>query len=328
MTDAYDYDALIVEFSTYDQYVDVVCCWHGWFEGYVGQGQFDHYPSRDLPSGKTVTPDFVVDFNSYTLVGEVCRLPNQPEGFASSVDQAVGYLDISDQTDVMLLVPHTTAAESEKRMVDEGLLMDEQQIVVVGFVRNTDAKPCWVFNRATQLRPTTFRDQHLGDKSLDRILTQDMRSISIPIRRLFPMRDRFPFMNDDPPAIFTACYLWQFVFNQLLSEDEYLKRGVSGESLDIEGVTVQDLCNTCARNGIRMRVSWVRSAMSLLVDAGLAERTEGDTYHIFYGKLRALSRGSHELHQQIAERLSKSRASESAEDEVSPDQMSMDLDAI
>lgn len=311
----YSLDQLIVSFSNYDQQVDVVCCWHGRFEDFVKQGTFDHYPSRTLADGKTVTPDFVVDFDDYTLVGEICRLPNHENGFASSVNQAKGYLALGDHVDVMMLVPHSIAGQCEKRMVDQELLADEQ-VMVVSFVRNDgDARPCWVFAKASQLRKPTFRDGFLDDKSLDKELVQDMSTLRVPLHYCFGQRVKNPFMNDPPPAIYTACYLWQEVFNVLLTQDEYLERIIAEEGFDIQGVSLDTISAVCADIGVKIKADWIRNALALLVDANLATAKDGKTYTIHYGKLRARPGGSRELHQMIAERLSKKNVADADKDD-------------
>ncbi|MBN1458054.1 MAG: hypothetical protein JXA57_00865 [Armatimonadetes bacterium] len=324
---AYSLKHLLDSWSNYDQQVDVVCCWHGRFEGFVGEGDFDHYPSYEMPDGRTLTPDFVVSFDGYRLVGEICRLPRQPEGFTASVEQAKGYLSIGEEADVLMLVPHSIAAQAEKRMFDEGLLSNEQ-VIVASFVRNDgDATPCWLFARATQLRSPSFRDAFLGEMSLHKTLTEDMDTIRVPFRYCFSERIRYPFMNDDPPAIYTACYLWQYIFSELLSVDEYQERLLSGEPLDIPDVSVDTIRVVCDDAGIRIRPGWIRNALGLLVDAALAQTTDGTHYTIAYGKLRARPGGSRELHQQIAERLAKEnvRQLDASEDGQVDGQLTMPL---
>lgn len=326
----YALGSLLNGFSNYDQQVDVVCCWHGHFEQYVQAGTFDHFPVRKLPDGRELTPDFVADFEGYCMVGEICRLPNQPEGFVTSVNQAKRYLELGENVDVMMLLPHGTAAQSEKRMIDQDLLEDER-VVVVSFVRNDgDATPCWVFARATQLRDISFRDEFLGEKSLHHVLTDQMDTIRVPFHYSFEQRIQFPFMNDNPPASYTACYLWQFVFNVLLSQDEYLDRVIEGAPLDIADVSMSTIAAVCDDMGIKIRGVWVAAALDLLVDAGLAVTTDKKTYTIQYGKLRARKGGSRELHQQIAERLARQNVSDmdAGEGPGSSGQTSMFDDAV
>lgn len=300
-----DLDTLLDRFSTYEQQVDVVCCWHSWYEGFVQDGEFDHYPRRDV-GGVTVTPDFVVDFDDgYRLVGEICRLPNQADGFRRSVEQALGYKDIGGDADVMLLLRQPNAAECEKRMIDEQLVEDEDPLVVVSYLRDaTDAKTCWWFARATRLRSASFRDEVLGKKSLHVLMTEQMKSVPVPLKFGFAYRARYPFMNDDPPPSYTAAFLWQNIFNLVLGEDEYTERLVRGEATDIS-VTVAEIKQMCESNGIHLKTGWASAALDLLVEARLAEKRADGAFDIRYGKIRATPGGSHEVHQQIAERLAR-----------------------
>jgi len=310
MSEKYTVDDLLTGFSTYEQQADVVCCWHSWYEGFVEQGTFDHYPKRDLPSGDRVTPDFVVEFDDgYRLVGEICRLPNQEDGFRRSVEQALRYTQVGGDADVMMLLRQPTAAECESRMIREGLLTDADQLVVVSYLRDaTDVKTCWWFQRATHIRSATFRDTQLGDKSLHILMTEQMKSVPVPLRFGLGYRSRFPFMNDEPPALYTAAYLWQSVFNMVLGEDDYTERLVRGEPTDIN-VTVAMIKEICDANGIHLKAAWATAALDLLREARLAEKLGDGSYDVRYGKIRATPGGSHEVHQQIAERLAHSTVS-------------------
>lgn len=323
----YDLTDLITSFSNYDQYVDIVCCWHSYFEGFVGQGDFDHYPRIKVSPERSITPDFVVTFDAYKLVGEICRLPNNPDGFCRSVGQAKGYLALGPEADVMLLLPHTTAKQSEKRMIDKGLLADEQ-VLVVSFVRNDgDAKPCWIFGRASELRDQSFRDDFLEDKSLHKILTEQMKTIPMPMRFLFEQRMKHPFMNDQPPPLYTACFLWQHVFNQIRSPEEILEQRIKKEPPVLE-TTVPEIVAICRKAGIKMESSWVKKALALLQDADLAESEDAKRYTIAHTKLRARRDGSRELRNLIAERLTKTNVADLAETGLVPGQLTLlDMDS-
>jgi hypothetical protein len=308
----YSLKDLLDHFSDYEQRVQIVCCWHGRFKEVVKGGEFEHFPSEKMPDDRILTPDFLVKFNEYTLVGELCRLPNQTDGFAASVEQARSYLSLGSVVDVLLLLPHDTAGACEKRMQAEGLLADDEQVLVVSYVRNdADRSPIWVFAKATTLRTARFRDAFLQEHSLDRLFA-GLDTWAVPIRFPAFMTSQYPFMNDPPPALYTACYLWQFVFSVMHSQDEYVERGLEHRSLFLENVTAEMVRSVCDGMKVKMKASWARDALRLLADAGLATTSGDDRYAVSFRKLRRLPGGSDSLHEQLAERLAKENVSDLA----------------
>lgn len=314
-------------YSDYEKNVQIVCCWHSRFKNWVKQGVFDHYPVRSV-AGRNVTPDFLVDFGDYVLVGEICKLPNQAQGFTRSLDQAKKYLDIGPETDVLLLIPHQIASQCEMRISDENLLSDEH-VVVVSFIRDdASEKCCWVFTRPTQLRSISFRDAFLGEKSLHWALTEKWKPITILQEYGLTVRPKFPFVNDQPPPLYTACYLWHNVFNQLTTPEEMLERTLKGESRAITGVSAAKIRSVCLSMDIKMNESWASAALELLIEARLAETKDHREYTILsYPRIRARrGGGSHELQHQIIERLANVNLADlEGSDGQRPGQLSMAL---
>jgi hypothetical protein len=297
------------EYSNYDQCVEIVGCWHSWFDD-VDDADFDHFPTIDIEGTKR-TPDFLVSFNSgYALVGESCRLPMDDEWFAESVKQAVSYTHLSDETDVMLLVPHEIADQAEKRMIDSGLLdpgPDGEPLVVVSYVR-TDATRVtqWVFKRASQMRSVSFRDAVLGDKSLHERMTVTLDGLRVFPKYFTPMKVRYPFCNDPSPALYTACVLWEKVFGSMLSDEDYLKAHLERLPHSTLRTTPKDVAGACEDQlDVHVRLDSIRGALDLLVESRLAQRVRGskEEYEIKFGRVHVPGSENVDLHMLIIDRL-------------------------
>ncbi|MHB8968789.1 MAG: hypothetical protein ACYC5A_09555 [Thermoleophilia bacterium] len=322
---------MLVGYSNYQQCVEIVCCWHSWFtkKGYDGSS-FDHYPSRKTAVGNTITPDFVVDFpkNNYTLIGEVCRLPDQQQGFEKSVSQAKSYTEYSDNTDVIMLIPLNDAAAAEKRMVANDLLGEEQEsepVVIISYARiDNDVVPKWIFSRPAGPRKVIFRDTFLDDKhSLHNTFNVSLETITVVPKYVKRMLVNFPICNDDPPPLFLACVLWQRVFPGMLKEDKFIKHRARQESLNIS-TSLSAIRKKANEKGIKTKKGCFESAVALLTDAGLIEKISGEKskYIIKFGLVR--SRGvANDLHEKIALILAKPKK----EVEIRTDQLEFEIEA-
>jgi len=301
----YDGEQLRRSFSDYDQDVEVVCCWHSWYEKKVPRCAFDRFPRRTTPDGHEATPDFVVDFeNGYVLVGEVCRLPNQEDGFQKSVAQALGYTRLGATTDVVVLVPFGHAPQSELRIRQQGLLEDDAPVVLLAHARNVvDANECWEFVRTAGGRSARFRDDFLGDDlSLGIRLCDQLGPLRVGIRYCMANKQTYPFINDQPPAIYAAVFLCMKVVPLALSEEDYLVHRLEDKDVAVL-VTPEQLKSLCAeRLAVKMPLDWIRSALELLNDAGLAKK-QGGGYLISLVKLHVTKSGDRELMRQITHRL-------------------------
>jgi len=308
-TDNFSRNQVADAFSNYDQSVEIVCCWHSWFADVDG-AVFDHYPCVDI-GGVDCTPDFLVSFDEgYRLVGELCRLSMEHKGFKSSVEQAIGYSNLSPETDVMLLVPHDYADQAEKRMLDEGLLRteaDSEPVVVLSFVR-TDANRVtqWVFKRPTQFRKVSFRDQFVGELSLHRKMTVTLEGLKVPPKYWRDMKIRFPLCNDQPPALYIACVLWEKVFSAMLTDDDYVRYRIEKLRhlpLHVTPQTVREACEE--QLGVKVKTGWIRDALELLEEARLAERPNKtkEEFDIKFGKVLVPGSTHNELHLLILDRL-------------------------
>lgn len=301
--------ALLDEYSNYDMAVEIVCCWHSWFENQHG-ASFDHFPEVTLPHrAEPVTPDFLVTYEQepYELIGEICRLPMRDDGFAASVEQARSYSAHSLRTDVMLLVPHAYADQAEMRMLDAGLLTRKgERVVVTSFVRDDMSRVTWwIFKRASTLRSVSYDDHFLGEESLHQKMTVTMEGLRVPLKYWRGVKTRFPVCNDGPPPLYIACVLWEKVLPQMLDEEDFLAAQVEkrrtflilASPLDVQAAAAEVF--EC-----RFKVGWVRNALDLLVQARIAEKPDPDgRYLIRYGEIRVRGSEDKDTYLKLVHRL-------------------------
>jgi len=297
------------DYSTYDQSVEIVGCWHSWFSD-IDEAAFDHFPTITI-NGRECTPDFLVSFaKGYCLIGELCRLSMNDDGLKDSVLQALGYADFASQTDVMMLVPHDYADQAERRMLDAGLLhadAEDEPLVVLSYVRvDADRVTRWVFKRPSPIRAFSFRDAFLGARSLHEKMTVTLEGLKVPPKFWRNMKIRYPFCNDAPPPLYTACVLWEKVFSAMLSDADYVNARVKRLPhirLTVTPTSVREALRE--QLDIEVKVAWLRDALELLARARLAEQPKksADDFVIKYGKITVPGSGHSETHELILDRL-------------------------
>lgn len=299
----YDAARLLREHSDYDRHVDIVSCWHSWYESRVPGCTFDRFPSRAVEDDHVVTPDFVVDFEcGYVLVGEVSEVPNHSDGFKKSVMQAAKYTAIKGGADVVWIVPFNRAAEVEKRICDEGLLDGDESVVLLAYVCNTAiVNDRWEFSRPADLRTARFQDDFLGDELSNGIYLCDNRKTrGMGMEHCIRNKVKNPFINDPPPAIYCALYVYEQVAPLLFSSEDFLEGRLADE--DPEPVTsserLKDLCEQ--ELGVRLHMDWIRAGLELLADAGIATR-RGKDWVIHLKKRGITKSGTRDLKTQLAE---------------------------
>jgi len=322
----YDAAQLLREYVIYDQQVEIICCWHSWFVGKVPEGVFERFPHPAGPDGNEVTPDFLVDFadRDYTLVGEVCRLPQQNDGFRRKVMRASSYQHLAEVADVALIVPVADGAECEQRIHEQALLADDDPTVLLGHSRDSsDIEERWVFQRTDAGRSARFRDDFLGaERSLGKRLCDQHQALRVPIHYCAANKLCFPLINDEPPAIYSAAYLRMKVVPEVLDPEEYILGRFEGR--EVSAVTsVEALRNICKDTlGVEMRSDWIRAGLDLLCDAELASR-RGAEYTIHLTKMPVTRQGDRDVVRQIAARLGPPPESEQPPD---AEQIALPLD--
>lgn len=296
-----------------DERLEIVCCWHQLYDDDKLRefAKFDRYPSLEHPDDpeNKITPDFLVDFpkHDYRIIGEICRLPADDDGFDSQLAQPKLYARSSDNVDVLFLIHHSFAEKNEKRALERGLLSETgEQVIFVSFVRESlGGNFWWYFQRASRFRQVDFRDGFVGEWSLHHRMTETMDGVHVPSKRWGAYKAMHPTCNDAPYPIYMACLLWDKVFPKMIRparyEDSVAEGGTPVWKIVADEASIRDKARFYLNND-RIRTSWVRRALELLADAKRAEK-RGQTWTVQWGALKAPREDIRDLHLKLIHRL-------------------------
>jgi hypothetical protein len=264
---------------------------------------FERFPRLVGVDGEPATPDFTVRFVDGTmLVGEISRLARTEGSLESLLRQIERYqalmqgpsaprsaggheVEAVEAVDVLVLMPSGEANAARDR-VDAVLSAAAQPDVVTPEVDAVEAtsgksrvtvRPCilgyayddesgrFIFtydDRANNPRPRS----HNRDPTLETWLQKNSDTLTCPSERFSRVSAVKRFMNDRPPAIYTATLLWLDAF-----------------PAQAEGIPPVDLSVVPAQTArwLRSNYGWgdanaVRDALEFLQRAGLARQRESD----------------------------------------------------
>jgi hypothetical protein len=326
-------ERLIREYRDYDARCDVVSC----FEVYFTEARqmvetvehFDRFPRFDGADGQPVKPDFTVRFRDGTmLVGEISRLARNDESLESLLHQIGRYdaltkgpsaaaagggheLAPTEAVDVLLLVPSGEANAARDR-IDEAIREKRYDYVptvrpcVLGYSYD-DATSRYVFtydDRSGNPRPRS----HGRKPSLETWLLANSDTLTCPSERFSRITAIKRFMNDRPPAFYTATLLWLDALPALAHPE----------------VPPVDVAVTPAQTAewLRTHYGWgdviaVRAALDFLQRAGLARQRKDD----WLVALKAIANSKEEVRRELADRyLAKPRGPVTASDRQERDE--------
>lgn len=298
------------EFNAYDQIVDVVSCWHSYFDYmYAKNGAgiyFDRYPKL----GKTgLTPDFTMLFNKdYGIIADVAKsideIPQALESKAKQLKSYDGGLELKagptnwikpDVTDIVLIL-HTTYSNRgahklfELQEAKEELGLDNNIIILEYDLSQAYAESAYIFKKLLYEKNKKFRDRSLPvDTQLERWLGKEMNPMKFPPDRFVVNKATYLFCNDEPCSIYMAARLWDRVFVSMLDSDqiEVWREGSSTQTVSIE-TTSNELCELIRNKispGCRVRTNCMNKALQFLETAGKAKYSNGK-WSISYGNLK------------------------------------------
>lgn len=235
-------DPLWTEYYQYDQRVDIVSIAEVWFTRSKGLpptvSHFERFPRIDHPDGNPATPDFTVLFNDGTaLAAELSHLALQEGSLDDLAAQLLRYdllprvpseprgsqrpmQDVKD-IDVVVFTPLNVANAACDRLAaaidDDGhTYTPRKPPMVLGYTLDRDTQTY------TFVRPTRAKNQLLEvygrDPSLSKWLETGNDTLRGLPRRFLPVKAQARFMNDSPPALYTATVLWGTLLPSYLAE--------------------------------------------------------------------------------------------------------------
>jgi hypothetical protein len=321
------HEHLIREYRDYDARCDVVSCFEVYFTEARQMAEtvshFERFPRFDAPDGERVTPDFTTLFSDGTmLVGEIARLARREESLEALLRQIGRYETLTEgpsgaraagghhvaaveAVDVLLLVPSGDANAVRDRINEA--VSDERygyapatRPSVLGY-NYDDASGRYVFtfdDRAGNPRPRG----HGREPSIESWLLGHHDTLTCPSDRFSRITAVKRFMNDRPPAFYTATLLWLDALPALARPD----------------VPPVDVIATPAQiaQWLRRNYGWgdaraVRGALDFLQRAGLARQRQDD----WVVALKPIAGSHEEVRRELADRyLAKPRGPVTASD--------------
>ena len=302
--------SLRLEFNNYDQLVDVVSCWHSFFDYCYASNNcglfFDRFPTM---GENALTPDFSMLFSSdYGIVGEIARsIDKSPEVLASKVGQLKKYdgemhlkADLTGRTvkpkvhDIMLLLHSDFSNKGAMALHDYWDSHEDERpsnnVIIMEYNYSTgDVQSKYVFKKSLHFKNGTFRDDSLpGSEQLERTLGAGS-SIRMEPGHFVMNKAVNMFCNDKPPAIYLATRLWDRVFPTLLTDEQrrVWRRGSSTKVQKIEtsSTDLQAYLRQQVIPGSGLARDWIEDALKFLETCGRAERN-GTSWQIKYSNLK------------------------------------------
>jgi len=307
-------ERLIREHREYDLRCDVVSCFEVYFTQARGLSEtvahFERFPRFTARDGNPVTPDFTVRFTDATmLVGELSNLARAEESLESLLHQ-LGRYDGLDEgpsapraagghelaavsaVDMLVLVPTAEANAARDRIdaaIEEGRYGYAPVVrpSVLGYSRD-EANNRFVFtydDRSNNPRPRS----HGRAPSLETWLIGNYDTLTCPSSLFSPITAVRRFMNDRPPAFYTATLLWLDALPALAAPE-----------LPPTDVTVTP---GQIAHWLRTNYGWgdtnaVRGALEFLARAGLARQRQED----WIVALKTIANSKEEVRRELADR--------------------------
>ena len=320
-------ERLIQEYRAYDGRCDAVSCFEVYFTEVRGMietvAHFERFPRLTAPDGEPATPDFTVSFSDSTLlVGEISQLARNEESLKSLLHQLARYDTLAEApsgirrsgghelapvkaVDILVLVPSAEANAARDR-IDEAVREKRYGYAptvrpsVLGYVYDaTTSRFVFTYDdRAGNPRPRS----HGRDPSLETWLIGTSDTLTCPSERFSRITAVKRFMNDRPPAFYTATLLWLDALPAIAHPEV--------PPVDVS-VTPADTAAWLRANYGWGDANAVRSALEFLAQAGLARPRRDD----WVVSLRSVANSKEEVRRELADRyLSRPRGPITAAD--------------
>ncbi len=335
-------DPLWTDYYQYDRRVDIVSIAEVWFtkskelSGTVEH--FERFPRLTHPDDNPATPDFTVLFKDGTAIAAELSHLALPDG---SLDDLAAQLRRYDSLTNVPSAARTGVEQSVRKIdvlvfvpIDVANATCDRLAAAIGDTNHpySPAKPPMVLGYTlepgtqeyTFVRPTRAMNDLLADYGRDPSLSKWLARGSDTLRGLpkyfAPIKAQARFMNDSPPALYTATVLWGTLLPLCLAD--------TGQPAPVDlAFTVDELADRMRNDYGCGRNNDVLAALKFLKIARLAEDT-GSGWTIFFRDLGSIEGDiSQALLHEYRSLTNKTRAirtarnlAKSGEDEESPRQ--------
>jgi len=298
------------DYAQYDRRVDLVSVAEVWFTRSQGLApstvHFDRFPRLVHPvDGRPATPDFTVLFSDDTgIVGEISHIAPRTSALAQLINQVARYETLGGlpsgppdaggarpvrkvrAIDVIVFAPVNginQAIDELAEIIDdaEHPYQPEHPPMLLSYSYDGDD------GSYTFQRPARGRNEHTRDHSRAVAIGSWLRDGHDELRGLpkwfQSVKASARFMNDDPPALYIATVLWNFIFPDLAAD--------AGIGLPANlAVTESELVERLQQGyGYAASVELIRVALDFLRVARLCEPA-ADGWRIYYRNLGRVDR--------------------------------------
>lgn len=299
-------DPLWAEYNHYDRRVDIVSIAQVWFTRAEKMSttvrHFERFPRITHPDGNDATPDFTVLFEDDTaVIGELANLALAPGSLDSLASQLQRYSELTEvqsapmsgsqrpmqqvrEVDVLLFSPADVANAACDRLaaaIDNNShpYSPLRPPMVLSYSFDPD-QGAYTFQR-----PTRAKNDLLPDYGRDPSLTTWLQGASDTLRGLPAqfghVKASARFMNDDPPALYTATVIWSVLLPSYVADQKL------DAPVDLP-FSVEELVDRMRRDFGFGRARDVREALEFLKIARLAAET-AEGWEIYFRDLGSIA---------------------------------------
>jgi len=298
------------EFNSYDQTVDVVSCWHSYFDSvFVRNGvgaYFDRFPETPVTK---LRPDFTMLFGEdYGIVGEVARSVSENARVLDSKAMQLKSYDSGIEfrannkgdfvkpriQDTLLILNSMHSDRGAQMLLDlhkrtKNLAPDNNLVLMEYNFAQVDAQSIYFFKKIVFDRKHSFRDQSLpGEFSLERMLGKERQPLKCSPEKFCGNKATHLFCNDSPCPIYLATRLWDRILITQATEDaqrKWKRKSTAATAIPTTTNAVCDLINNKIVPGCKITSETVKNALKYLEIAGRATSIN-DAWVISYGNLK------------------------------------------
>ncbi len=302
---------LKVDFSNYDQTVDVISCWHSYFDSiYVKKSAglfFDRYP---ILGDKGLTPDFTMVFSEdYAIIADVARsIENTSHSLESKAAQLKNYDGckkirsgpgpndwIEPKTIDHMLILHTQFSDRGARDLlkiqkKEEYKLNSNLTILEYDLSQAYADSAYIFKKVGIARNKRLRDKSLPKQfQLERLFGKELKSLNCTPDKFVVNKATHLFCNDSPCPIYLVARLWDRVLINLLTDDQLdtWHQGTSMQSIQIEtsSLELRNLIHDKISPGCWIPEGCMDNALEFLKIAGRADN-DNKKWTIDYGNIQ------------------------------------------
>lgn len=308
----------IQNFTRYDKNVDIVTCWESFSKAYrrdFPEFNFDRFPSYKTGDNRWMNPNFTIYFDDRYGIAFLCYLRSGIAENESLFDKHIdrireldsdlkledtdGRMKTPKTTDIVLL-SNSDSSQTFGHKIDmrfeDGSLDIDSNLILLEFDYLEQGNSKYRFKRLSH-PDQNFRDDILPSAGkLSRRLSiekgeEKIENIKIPLDEDFSeLKATGVLTNKEPSNLYLACRLWDTVFKDKLTDDEWrIWRKEDPNKKITKEISCSEICddlNSKYVPGANVSKEDVKRALKFIAVAKRAVQISDDEFRIEYSNLR------------------------------------------